>query len=1005
MRPALVLATLLALHALPATGVRAAGLADLPRFVPGAAATVPGWRSDRIELRLRTAAARAAVPLGTRTPMRDALAAPLGVVAVDGLARTLGVALTPEFADEPAPAPEASEPDLTAYWVAALPPGLDLADALARFAALPEVESASPIAVVPVSIVSRDSLMNDCSWLLQLSGHDIHATEAWDLTTGDSSIVVAVLDTGVLPYHPDLGGVVAGRHGNLFVNAAERDGVAGVDDDGNGAVDDVAGYDFVALGAATGVASGEDWRDADADPNDFAGHGTAVAGLIGAIGDNDIGLPGVAWTVRLLPVRVAWSDVAAPLGLVDMSFVAQGIRYATRSGARVINASFATVSTPGLVDATSAAVRAGVAIVLAAGNSGQPQELGLRGDVITVAAVDGADVVAAFSNQGGHVDVAAPGVGLLSTGVAHVGGDSLGLRQPTYWSALSGTSFAAPLVSGTLALAQADRLHHGRRPLDAWGALLRVRDTADDIAALQPANTRIGTGRLDARGVLDDRATSLAIRGRALTIGPPVVISQPAGLPRLVYATQDQKLLILDGARGDTVRVVSLGGRPARLLAAADMGGGRGVRIYAGLTSSRLAGFDRDGNALAGFPVDGPGVLWPLTGGPALGDLDGDGVLDVVCGAQDGSVWAWDADGVLKAGFPVALGGAAVDLPVALAPLDESPGDEIVAVAADGTLHALAGDGGELAGFPIALGGVPVAPVIARFDAGAAPLILAAAGGTLRALRADGSTHFSVPLGGSAVQDPALADLDGDQRPEIVVALATPSALAAFDSSGAPLGSRGWPRALGAIPTGPPVAGHFLGGARGGVLLMLGSGLAAFDDSARALPRFPMPGGAGLQPTLADLDGDLATEVAAGTGPDSTLFIYDMGAGSGDPAPSWSTPRGDFARSGAVAAHPSALAIGPSPPRAGALALAVGRRPSGLPVRLTWSGAVAAPSRLALYDVAGRRVRGFRLGAQAEGRLEWDGRDEAGSLVPAGLYFARLTSGSLHVQTRVVLLP
>jgi hypothetical protein len=287
-------------------------------------------------------------------------------------------------------------------------------------------------------------------------------------------------------------------------------------------------------------------------------------------------------------------------------------------------------------------------------------------------------------------------------------------------------------------------------------------------------------------------------------------------------------------------------------------------------------------------------------------------------------------------------------------------------------------------------------------------------------------------------------------------------------------------------------------------------GLVAFSDSARVLARFPKPGGAGTFPTLADLAGDGAMRIAAGSGFDSLLYVYDAGAGSAALTPqAWPTPRGNFARTGShLYLSPDALppatvgdlageflapdsvrltwtapgddggtgrataydlrlttfkpAIGnwdtgttrlgaPAPDTAGAAqgvtlsaaapgvtcwfwlrssdaagntsrcsnvvglttplgparpagpGVVVRQRPSRAPVTLDWNGVDAASIRL--YDVTGRLVRTLWLARGGRGTAQWNGRDESGCLVPAGLYFARLTGGSVHAQTRIVLLP
>src|SRR5258708_120626 len=179
------------------------------------------------------------------------------------------------------------------------------------------VDPLSPAAGDPMSSLGNhdlavpapnDSMWNLCYWLQQPSRRDLHALEAWEVTRGDPSSVIAIIDTGVLAYHPDLGGTTLGDPGQLWNNAAEKNGLPGVDDAGNGYGDDVWGWDFVALDSAALVRPGEDWQDEDNDPNDFAVHGTAVAGVAAAIADNGSGTPGVAPGARIMALRAGYSS-------------------------------------------------------------------------------------------------------------------------------------------------------------------------------------------------------------------------------------------------------------------------------------------------------------------------------------------------------------------------------------------------------------------------------------------------------------------------------------------------------------------------------------------------------------------------------------------------------------------------------------------------------------------------------------------------------------------------
>ncbi len=235
---------------------------------------------------------------------------------------------------------------------------------------------------------------------------------------------MAVLDTGVDYNHPDL-------RGNLWTNEAELKGLPGVDDDGNGYVDDIRGWNFAY---------------ANNDPIDDHGHGTHCAGLIAAVGNNGIGIAGVCWTARIMPVKIL--DSAGEGNAAD---AVPAIYYAVANGADIISGSWGgTETSNALRDAIAYAHDQGVVVVAAAGNadSDTPFYPAAYPGVISVAATDSADHRWYASNYGDWVDLAAPGqsiVSLLATlpGKTAVSGTS---------SIMSGTSMAAPHVSGTCAL-------------------------------------------------------------------------------------------------------------------------------------------------------------------------------------------------------------------------------------------------------------------------------------------------------------------------------------------------------------------------------------------------------------------------------------------------------------------------------------------------------------------------------------------------------------------------
>jgi type VII secretion-associated serine protease mycosin len=263
----------------------------------------------------------------------------------------------------------------------------------ARLAAEPGVVYAEPNYVRSLLRTSNDPLLGQ-----QWSISNIHAPEAWDITTG-GEIVVALLDTGISPTHPDLQGRA------------------------------IPGYDFF---------------NNDDDPRDDEGHGTHIAGIVAANGDNGEGVAGVCWNCKILPIKVLGSR-----GRGSDAMIAAGIRYAVDNGARIIGMSLGgPEESRTLREAVTYALDRNVLIVAASGNDNArgnlPSYPAAYPGVLAVSATGRNDALASFSTTGDFIDIAAPGVDILSTFYSRSGGD-------TYASA-SGTSAAAPYVAGAAAL-------------------------------------------------------------------------------------------------------------------------------------------------------------------------------------------------------------------------------------------------------------------------------------------------------------------------------------------------------------------------------------------------------------------------------------------------------------------------------------------------------------------------------------------------------------------------
>ena len=307
--------------------------------------------------------------------------------------------------------------------------------------------------------------------------------ESWK-SRAKRPVTVAVIDTGLDWRHPDF------NRSALWRNSGEVPG-NGLDDDGNGYPDDVHGWDFV---------------DRDNLPNDTDGHGTFVAGILAARTGNGLGISGIAPGVRIMPLRALGT-----FGSGSAFDIAEAIVYATDNGADVINLSLGANGRSTLVRmAVAHALRKGVILVAAAGNEGtRTGEIlpgGLPG-VITVAATDRRDRRVPFANWGAQVDIAAPGVDVLSLrargtdllnfipGVKYRPGSGIVGPHRAYYRA-SGTSFAAPMVTGAMALVLRNRpdVTHAQ-------AVRMVLNTARDIE-VPGLDNFTGHGLLDVAAAL-----------------------------------------------------------------------------------------------------------------------------------------------------------------------------------------------------------------------------------------------------------------------------------------------------------------------------------------------------------------------------------------------------------------------------------------------------------------------------------------------------------------------
>ena len=357
------------------------------------------------------------------------------------------------------------------YLLIAITDDVDLAATIVDLNTKKWVEFAEPNSTTqPAQHADCDAIRPDDRSYSQPSLTDIHLTEALEYlevnfpNASSNRPVVAVIDTGVDYKHTDL-------DANIWNNVAERNGVPGKDDDNNGFIDDTFGWDFVGP-TPNGypyeyLCGREDLRTPDNKPGDIQGHGTHVAGTIGAE-RNGVGVDGVAPYVRIMPIRAGYATIPrasylSPNASLQTGAIVKAIMYATRNGADIINASFAGYDSRfgrALLKPIQRAVKRDVIFVAAAGNESKtiditpvyPAAVELRKNDLLIsvgASTTGGFHAASFSNAGANnVDLFAPGTNINSTAPTHWESHGHYIK----YQSLSGTSMAAPHVAGVAAL-------------------------------------------------------------------------------------------------------------------------------------------------------------------------------------------------------------------------------------------------------------------------------------------------------------------------------------------------------------------------------------------------------------------------------------------------------------------------------------------------------------------------------------------------------------------------
>jgi len=357
-----------------------------------------------------------------------------------------------------------------------------------KISKLSEVEYAEPRYIYRVDYTPNDPSFGSQTYLNQ-----VKAPQAWDISKGDSSVVIGIIDTGVYWTHPDLGP-------NIWINKNEIPN-NGIDDDNNGYVDDIRGWDFGGLNGTP-----------DNDPREDAPyHGTHVAGIASAATDNGIGVAGMGFKCKIMAVKTARDDRKDPSsGAPYIWYGYEGIVYAADNGAKVINCSWGGSGFSQFAqDIINYATMKGALVVAAAGNSNSSGDHFPSGykNVLSVAAVGSDDRKASYSNFGFTIDVSAPGTSLLNTWSTNT------------YAYSTGTSMASPLVAGIAGLVKARYPYFTPEQLAE-----KIRVSSDDNYNVNTLyRYMLGKGRVNAWKALQDSInTSVRMLSYQLNDNPPL---------------------------------------------------------------------------------------------------------------------------------------------------------------------------------------------------------------------------------------------------------------------------------------------------------------------------------------------------------------------------------------------------------------------------------------------------------------------------------------------------
>jgi len=774
----------------------------------------------------------------------------------------------------------ASVPGL--HHVVALP-GVEPTAAARALARRPDVQYVEPNFIVTASNTPDDPMFPQL-WAMHNTGQyvagtvlpDIGALAAWDLTTGDASVVIAVIDSGIDYNHQDLAA-------NIWVNSVECN-TNGLDNDGDGYVNDCHG-----INAITG----------SGDPMDDFFHGTHVSGTIGAVGNNAVGVTGVNWNVTLLACKFLDSEGNGTTA--DAVTCLDYVALKKDAGINIVASNNSWGGTPysqALSDAIVAQRTRGILFVAAAGNDSfdndQLPTYPCSYDLSNIICVASAyDALSSFSNYGtGTVHVAAPGQGILST------------VPNNAYDTYDGTSMATPHVTGLVALLKA------QDPTRDWRALKNLV-LAGAVPPVQGTLATLTSGRIYAPNSMNCSNSVVEARMRP-ALFEPITLAVGGTLAleaiNINCANPNGNVVVNVAPSGDTVTLVDDGTGNDEVA---------GDGIYSGTWTATAPGTytltfpGRAGDVVnvvvdpllkPGFPArmtiaaDGDGIVRPPLVPLIVGNIDGGTGVDILSpGYGEGPLYAWKSDGTSVPGWPNY--NVTSTAQVTLGTFQS--GSAALGVAASFLVNGLElynGDGSAIPGWPEPYGGTFLYPVpTVDVDGDGVDEII-----NTPALRANGTLlnpNLAIPVVPPSNQElpgpTVIADLDADGSPDFI--LANNANVWASNVQGL-LAGFPMPTPGGAVSSVYPVVGDVDGDGKPEIILptsyYVGGdpyiAINILSNTGQLLRTIQTTQLAPSQiATLADLDGDGIPEILLGSG--AQVYAWK---GDGTPVPGWPVSAG-----------------------------------------------------------------------------------------------------------------